>query len=84
MKALLDFQTFEESRVLLESYRVLLQKALGYLWERAKVERKEVKRMKAVNHKPMRRPKGTSPFRAGRRSVLIELLYVCLRSTFFL
>jgi transposase len=32
----------EESRVLLENYRVLLQKALDYLWERAKVERKEV------------------------------------------
>ena len=31
----------EESRVLLENYRVLLQKALDYLWERAKVERKE-------------------------------------------
>ena len=38
----------EESRVLLESYRVLLQKALDYLWERAKVERKEVKKGRKV------------------------------------
>jgi len=28
----------------------------------------EVMRMKAVNHKPMIRPKGTLAFRAGRRS----------------
>jgi len=33
----------KESKVLLENYRVLLQKALDYLWERIKVERKEVK-----------------------------------------
>ena len=30
----------EESRVLLENYRVLLQKALDYLWEKTKIERK--------------------------------------------
>ena len=33
----------EESRVLLENYRVLLQRALDWLWERIKVERKELK-----------------------------------------
>ncbi|BBD72637.1 hypothetical protein HS1genome_1026 [Sulfodiicoccus acidiphilus] len=33
----------EESEVLLENYRVLLQKALDWLWDRTKVERKEVK-----------------------------------------
>ena len=38
----------EESRVLLENYRVLLQKALDWLWERFKVERREVKRGKKV------------------------------------
>jgi putative transposase len=38
----------EESRVLLENYRVLLQKALDWLWERIKVERKEVKKGKKV------------------------------------
>ncbi len=38
----------EESRVLLENYKVLLQKALDWLWERTKVERKEVKKGKKV------------------------------------
>ena len=38
----------EESEVLLENYRVLLQKALDWLWERFKVERREVKRGKKV------------------------------------
>jgi len=33
----------EESRILLENYKHLLQKALDRLWERVKVERKEVK-----------------------------------------
>ena len=41
----------EESRVLLENYRVLLQKALDWLWERVKVERKEVKGKKATKIK---------------------------------
>ena len=31
----------EESRVLLENYRVLLQKALDWLWERVKVREKK-------------------------------------------
>jgi len=38
----------KESKVLLENYRVLLQKALDWLWERIKVERKEVKGKKAT------------------------------------
>jgi hypothetical protein len=38
----------EESEVLLENYRVLLQRALDWLWERIKVERREVKRGKKV------------------------------------
>ncbi|WCM37587.1 hypothetical protein GO599_09015 [Sulfolobus islandicus] len=38
----------EESKILLENYRVLLQKALDWLWERVKVERKEVKKGKKV------------------------------------
>ncbi|BDB99966.1 hypothetical protein SACC_29830 [Saccharolobus caldissimus] len=38
----------EESRVLLENYKVLLHKALDWLWERTKVERKEVKKGKKV------------------------------------
>jgi len=38
----------EESRVLLENYRVLLQKALDYLWEKTRIERKEVKKGKKI------------------------------------
>jgi hypothetical protein len=38
----------EESEVLLENYRVLLQRALDWLWEKTKVERREVKRGKKV------------------------------------
>jgi transposase, IS605 OrfB family, central region len=38
----------KESKVLLENYRVLLQKALDYLWERIKVERREIRRGKKV------------------------------------
>ncbi|MEM3234016.1 MAG: transposase, partial [Saccharolobus sp.] len=36
----------EESKILLENYRILLQKALDWLWERTKIERKEVKKGK--------------------------------------
>ncbi|BCU70035.1 RNA-guided endonuclease InsQ/TnpB family protein [Stygiolobus caldivivus] len=38
----------EESRILLENYKILLQKALDWLWERTKVERKEVRKGKKV------------------------------------
>ena len=41
----------EESEVLLDNNRVLLQRALDWLWERIKVERREVKRgKKAVSY----------------------------------
>jgi len=36
----------EETKILLENYRVLLQKALDWLWERTKIEKKEVKATK--------------------------------------
>ena len=36
----------EETKILLENYRVLLQKALDWLWDRIKVERREVKKGK--------------------------------------
>ena len=39
----------EETKILLENYRVLLQKALDWLWE--KVERKEVKGKRATKIK---------------------------------
>jgi len=35
-------------KVLLENYRVLLQRALDWLWERIKVERREIRRGKKV------------------------------------
>ena len=38
----------EESKILLENYRVLLQKALDWLWERTKIEKKETKKGKKV------------------------------------
>ena len=38
----------EESKILLENYRILLQKALDWLWERTKIERKEVKKGKKI------------------------------------
>jgi putative transposase len=38
----------EESRILLENYRVLLQRALDWLWERTKIEKKETKKGKKV------------------------------------
>ncbi|MEJ2776334.1 transposase, partial [Sulfolobaceae archaeon RB850M] len=36
----------EETKILLENYRVLLQKALDWLWDRTRIERKEVKKGK--------------------------------------
>ena len=41
----------EESKILLENYKHLLQKALDWLWERVKVERKEVKGKKTTKIK---------------------------------
>ncbi len=38
----------EETRTLLEDYRDLLQKALDWLWEKVKVERREVKKGKKI------------------------------------
>ncbi|MQL56078.1 RNA-guided endonuclease InsQ/TnpB family protein [Acidianus ambivalens] len=38
----------EETKILLENYKNLLQKALDWLWERVKVERKEAKKGKKV------------------------------------
>jgi len=41
----------EESRVLLENYKHLLQKALDWLWERIKVERGEIRRGKKTSRR---------------------------------
>jgi Probable transposase. len=40
-----------KSKILLENYRALLQKALDWLWERTKIERKEVKGKKVTKIK---------------------------------
>ena len=58
----------EESRVLLENYRVLLQKALDWLWERVKVERKEVKGKKATKIK-ITLPKKKEVYKALRNEL---------------
>jgi putative transposase len=47
----------EESRVLLENYRVLLQKALDWLWGRTKVERKGAKKGKKATKVEITLPK---------------------------
>ena len=47
----------EESKILLENYRVLLQKALDWLWERTKIERKEVKKGKKATKIKITLPK---------------------------
>jgi len=38
----------EETKILLENYRALLQKALDWLWDRTRIERKEVKKGKKI------------------------------------
>ncbi len=38
----------EESKILVENYKILLQKALDWLWDRTKVERKQVKKGKKI------------------------------------
>jgi putative transposase len=47
----------EETKILLENYRVLLQKALDWLWERVKVERKETKKGKKATKIKITLPK---------------------------
>ena len=41
----------EETKILLENYKVLLQKALDRLWDRTRIEKKEVKGKKATKIK---------------------------------
>ncbi|MGC9135195.1 IS200/IS605 family accessory protein TnpB-related protein, partial [Caldisphaera sp.] len=56
----------EESKILIENYRVLLQKALDYLWERAKVERKEVKGKKVITKVKITLPKKKEMYKTLR------------------
>jgi len=56
----------EESKILLENYRVLLQKALDWLWERVKVERKETKKGKKATRIKITLPKKKEVYKTLR------------------
>jgi putative transposase len=56
----------EESKILLENYRVLLQKALDWLWERTKIERKEVKKGKKATKIKITLPKKKEVYKVFR------------------
>jgi putative transposase len=58
----------EETKILLENYRVLLQKALDWLWERTKIERKEVKGKKVTKIK-ITLPKKKEVYKALRNEL---------------
>ncbi|MFP3234351.1 MAG: transposase [Sulfolobaceae archaeon] len=55
----------EETKILLENYRVLLQKALDWLWDRTRIERKEVKKGKKAFTK-VKLPKKKEVYKALR------------------
>jgi putative transposase len=57
----------EETKILLENYRALLQKALDYLWEKTRIERKEVKKGKKASTKvKVKLPKKKEVYKALR------------------
>jgi putative transposase len=56
----------EESKILLENYRVLLQKALDWLWERTKIKRKEVKKGKKATKIKITLPKKKEVYKVFR------------------
>jgi putative transposase len=57
----------EETKILLENYRVLLQKALDWLWDRTRIERKEVKKgKKAFTKAKVKLPKKKEVYKALR------------------
>ena len=57
----------EETKILLENYRVLLQKALDWLWDRTRIERKEVKKGKrAFTKVKVKLPKKKEVYKALR------------------
>jgi putative transposase len=59
----------EETKILLENYRVLLQKALDYLWEKTKIERKEVKKGKKAAKVKITLPKKKQVYKALRNEL---------------
>jgi putative transposase len=56
----------EESKILLENYKHLLQKALDWLWERVKVERKETKKGKKATRIKITLPKKKEVYKVLR------------------
>jgi putative transposase len=56
----------EESKILLENYRVLLQKALDWLWERTKIEKKETKKGKKATKTKITLPKKKEVYKVLR------------------
>ncbi|MEJ2776816.1 transposase [Sulfolobaceae archaeon RB850M] len=56
----------EESKILLENYKHLLQKALDWLWERVKVERKETKKGKKATRIKITLPKKKEVYKTLR------------------
>jgi putative transposase len=59
----------EESKILLENYKHLLQKALDWLWERVKVERKETKKGKKATRIKITLPKKKEVYKALRKEL---------------
>jgi len=59
----------EETKILLENYRVLLQKALDWLWERTKIERKETKKGKKATKIKITLPKKKEVYKALRNEL---------------
>jgi putative transposase len=56
----------EESKILLENYKHLLHKALDWLWERTKIERKEVKKGKKATKIKITLPKKKEVYKTLR------------------
>jgi len=59
----------EESKILLENYKHLLQKALDWLWERTKIERKEVKKGKKATKIKITLPKKKEVYKTLRNEL---------------
>jgi len=58
-----------KSKILLENYKHLLQKALDWLWERVKVERKETKKGKKATKIKITLPKKKEVYKALRNEL---------------
>ncbi|MFP3188247.1 MAG: transposase [Sulfolobaceae archaeon] len=56
----------EESKILLENYKILLHKALDWLWDRTRIERKEVKKGKKATKIKITLPKKKEVYKVFR------------------